>query len=334
MGKTIIDPDGYVFVPNGANIAVRQAPNLENGFAFNWRGTANGRSEDVKTWGWNTIRLNVICVLPSDGPTQAQTLKGIDEVVKEYTAKKLVVVIDCHHSEVTGKSPSFSSAIVQQTMTFYDSVTKSYKDNPYVWFNPLNEPFGTKDAAGWTALQNGVYSRIRQNAPGNIFIADLPDWGNDIAALVDGNLSNYSNGKCNVVYGWRGYGFINGFATDASIKQYLGNASAKNIPIIVGEFGDPLTLNEGTAGPPIQNRIGAYAVMKYGPENGYGLLWWHATGDSSNFLTYSLTKDRSAPWVKGTSNLSDGGKAFWEVTHRNTPRTKFTGNLSQSGCAL
>lgn len=334
VGKTIVDPEGNIFLPMGANIAVRQAPNLENGYAFNWRGTANGHSADVQAWGWNTIRLNVICIGASDGPTQAQTLNGIDEVVREYTAKKMVVVIDCHHGDVTGKSPSFSSSIVQQTMSFYDNLTTKYKSNPYVWFNPLNEPFGTKDAAGWTALQAGVYNRIRTNAPNNVVIADLPDWGNQIDALVDGNLGSFSSGKCNVLYGWRGYGFINGYATDESMKTYIEKLAAKNIPMIVGEFGDPLTLNEGTAGPPIQNRIGAYAVMKYGPQNGYGLLWWHATGDSGNWLTYSLTKDRTAPWVKDSSNLSDGGRTFWDVSHQPRPKVRFTGNLSQSGCAL
>lgn len=331
VGKTIVDPEGYVFVPMGANIAVRQAPHLENGFAFNWRGTANGHSEDVKAWGWNTLRLNVICLTPNDGPTQAQTLDGIDQVIKEYTAKKIVIIIECHHGDVTGKDPAYSSSVVQQTMSFFDNVTKKYKNNPYVWFNPLNEPFGSGNKAGWIELHNSLYNRVRSNAENNIFIADLPGYGNQIEALVDSNLSTYSNGKCNVLYGWHAYGFINGYATDSSIKNYIEKLSAKNIPMIVGEFGDPLSLNEGTAGPPIQNRIGANGVMKYAPNYGYGLLWWHATGDSSNYLTYSLTKDRTAPWVRDTSNLSDGGKTFWEISHRSTTRTKFTGSIQGCG---
>ena len=345
VGKQIIDPDGNIFRPMGANVAVRQAPYLEKNFVFNYFGTANGKSEEVKAWGWNTVRVNVACNITSN-PSVSETLAGLDELIKEYTAKKLVVMIDCHDGNITVKDVNYDNPSVQSAMNFFDTLAKAYKNNPYVWFNTVNEPWGSSNIPQWSDLQNKLYARIRANAPDNIFVADLSGGGNAIENLVDGNLhGTYGAGKCNLVYGWHSYGFINGFADDAKHKDYINRLSAMNIPMVVGELGDPL--NEfgqpltalgypGVAGNPTQNRIGANAVISYAAPAGYGLLWWHATGDTNSSITYSLTTRKIAPWLVNSSNLSElsaTGRRYWDVSHQNHILGKFTGNLKNSNCA-
>jgi hypothetical protein len=173
--------------------------------------------------------------------------------------------------------------------------------------------------------------------------------GNQIETLADGNLATtFGAGKCNVLYDWHAYGFINGYGNDATHQQYINRVASKNIALVVGEFGDPLKADgsplmasdptvPGVAGNPEQNRIGANAVLSYGPSNGYGLIWWIATGDSNQGIVYSLTKDKSSPWTVTTGNaaskLAPAGKRFWDLTHPLPAVNRFTGSVASSGCA-
>lgn len=317
----IIDPQGRVFVPMGANVAARVGQ-YETGYVFNWNGTATGRSNDVKAWGWNTVRINDICNAPAN-PGLDATNAGIDAFIDEYTAKQIVVMVDCH--DVTGQNPTPTSASLAPLYAMQDRLAQKYKNNPYVWFNVLNEPQNDSNVANWLAVQKQTLNRLRAIAPSNIYVADIPTYGQGVETLLNGTTTQLSVGQTNVLYAWHAYGAVasyednfNEVKSRAAHKSALEQIKANKIPVVIGEFGDPLTLNEGTAGPPIWNRIGANAVMDHAPANGVGLLWWHATGDSGVFLTYSLMADRhAAPWSAATSGtgLSAAGRKFWELTN-------------------
>lgn len=345
VGNQIIDPDGNIFYPVGANVAVRQASWAETGFVFNYFGTATGKSTEVQKWGWNTLRVTMVC--NASNPSNADTLNGIDALVKEYTAKKIVLMFECH--DATMKNLAYSNSTVQNIMNLFDQITDRYKDNPYVWLNPFNEPFASTDVSTWSSFQTSVYNRLRQKASHNIIIADLGGGGNNIDHLVDNNMhATFGAGKCNIMYGWHSYGFIHGFADDAKHKKYIETLNQRKIPVIIGELGDPLRNDgqpltssdppvAGVAGNPDQNRIGARALINYGPANNIGLLWWHATGDTNSSTTYSLTKDKTSPWTVNANNASSKlavtGKLFWDVSQKTKSKIKFTGNLADSGCA-
>lgn len=344
VGKQIVDPDGNIFLPMGANVGMRQAPYLENNYLFNYFGTANDKSEAVKAWGWNTIRPNINCA-PTSSPSAAETLAGLDQLVNEYTAKKLVVMVTCRVT--VGVDYAYNSSQIQASLPMIKTIADRYKDNPYVWMNPFNEP--TVNQSAWSALNQSLYNDVRARAPDMMYVADLAGLGNQIEALADTNMAaDFGAGKCNVLYDWHAYGFINGYGNDATHQQYINKLVSKNLPMVVGEFGDPLKDDgsplratdptvPGVAGNPDQNRIGANAVMSYGPSNGYGLIWWIATGDSNQGIVYSLTKDKSSPWTVTSANaatkLSPAGKRFWDLSHQNHNLGRFTGSLASSGCA-
>ncbi|RTK95343.1 hypothetical protein EKI60_00085 [Candidatus Saccharibacteria bacterium] len=344
VGKHIVDPDGNIFLPMGANVGMRQAPYLENNYLFNYFGTANDKSEQVRAWGWNTIRPNINCA-PSGSPSAAETLAGLDQLVAEYTAKKLVVMITCRVT--VGTDYAYSSSTVQASLPMIKTIAQKYKNNPYVWMNTFNEPIVNQPA--WTSLNQSLYNDVRALAPDMIFVADLAGLGNQIETIADGNLATtFGAGKCNVIYDWHAYGFINGYGTDATHQQYINRVASKNIALVVGEFGDPIKDDgsplratdptvPGVAGNPDQNRIGANAVMSYGPAAGYGLIWWIATGDSNQGIVYSLTKDKSSPWTVTTGNaatkLAPAGKRFWDLSRQSHNLGRFNGNIADSGCA-
>lgn len=344
VGKQIVDPDGNIFLPMGANVGMRQAPYLENNYIFNYFGTANDKSEQVRAWGWNTIRPNINCA-PTGSPSVDETLTGLDQLVNEYTAKKIVVMVTCRVT--VGTDYAYNSGQIQASLPMIKTIAQKYKDNPYVWMNTFNEPISSQGA--WTSLNQSLYNDVRALAPDMMFVADLAGLGNQIETLADGNLATtFGAGKCNVLYDWHAYGFINGYGNDATHQQYINRVASKNIALVVGEFGDPLKADgsplmasdptvPGVAGNPEQNRIGANAVLSYGPSNGYGLIWWIATGDSNQGIVYSLTKDKSSPWTVTTGNaaskLAPAGKRFWDLTHPLPAVTRFTGSVASSGCA-
>ncbi len=345
VGKQIVDPEGNVFLPMGANVGMRQSPQLERNYIFNYFGTANDKSEQVKAWGWNTIRPNINCN-PGSNPSFADTMAGLDQLVNEYTPKKIVVMVTCR-VDVSHDHP-YNDGEIQASLPMVKAIAAKYKDYPYVWMNPYNEPIVNQSV--WTPLNQSLYNDVRALAPNMMYVADLAGSGNQIETLVDGNLATtFGTGKCNVLYDWHAYGFINGFANDATHKDYITRLAAKNIAMIVGEFGDPLLQDgspfikrtnpggDGIAGDPVQNRIAANAVIKYAPPAGYGLVWWIATGDRNDQITYSLTKDMTSPWTVTEANaatkLAPAGKAFWDASHQNHNLGKFTGNIRDSGCA-
>jgi len=349
VGGDIVDPDGNKFFPVGANMAARVGT-YETGYAFNWNGTGTGHAQDVLNWGWNTVRINNICNAPGN-PSNAETIAGIDAFIDEYTAKKIVVVVACMDS--TGKNWSTSDSALAGVYAVADHVATKYKDNTYVWFDIFNEPFSGNDAAAtanWLALENDALSRIRAIAPTSIFSAVIPGFGQSVPSLMGSNsVLGLGAGKCNVVYSWHAYGALGDYAdmgdetkSRVNHKAALDYLKANHVPVYIGEFGDPMTLGEGTAGQPIWNRIGAHAVMDYAPGDGIGLLWWNATGDSSVFLTYSLMADRhAAPWsaaltgaglANGPSPNSNAGTQFWQISHNKPNLGRFTGNLADSHC--
>ncbi len=347
VGKDIVDPDGNIFLPMGANVGMRQAPNLEYNFLFNYFGTANGKSDQVKAWGWNIVRPNIACTQVPGGPTTQQTLDGLQDLIQEYAAKKIVVMVTCR-VDVWYDHP-YNEAQIQASLPMIKTIAELYKDEPYLWMNPFNEPVINQSV--WTGLNQSLYNDVRAVAPDMMFVADLAGSGNQIENLVDGNLATtFGSGKCNVLYDWHAYGFINGsFANDATHQSYINRLAGKNIAMVIGEFGDPLLQDgspfmvrvdpdhDGIAGNPVQNRIAANAVIKYAPPAGYGLIWWIATGDRNDQITYSLTRDMTSPWTVTSANastkLAPAGKAFWDTTHPARTVTRFTGNLAASGCA-
>ena len=347
VGNDIVDPDGNVFYPIGANVAVRQG-GFEYGYTFNWRGTATGRSTDVAAWGWNTVRATVICNSPGT-PSQAQVDAGVDALIDEYTARKIVVMVECH--DVTGKNPTPTDARVAGVYRFMERLAAKYANNPYVWFNVFNEPTerdGAGDVEAWLTLQRDALARIRALAPRNVFVADLPGYGQAVHTFVgERSVTRLGAGQCNVLYGWHGYGAVGKDGQFGRFEDWADPVRSRanhvaalkyivdhDIPVVIGEFGDPLTLEEGTAGLPIWNRNAARALIELAPAAGVGLLWWHANGDSNNFLTYSLTADRSAPWDKALTGqgLSASGRAFWEASKNKPGGQPFVGDLDASGC--
>lgn len=331
VGDEIVDPFGNVFVPLGANAAIRVT---DYAYVFDGgNGGVNGRVDAVKAWRWNTIRATLSCYDESGEPTQRQIIDGIDETVREFTEAGIVVILACH--DATGDDPQLNGPLEVQVRAFWDEVVLKYADNPYVWFNFFNEPYTTDDTEQWNELHQFYYDRYRDQGVNNIMIFDLPLYGQGIHLAAEGEFVEPLGNACNTVLGWHAWGSLAGEqATDEDYASYSQAVLDRDLALIIGEAGVPFPPSAGTAGNPEWNVTGYYAALEVARNSDIGLLWWHATGDTSDDLFYPLKVDKSGFWTAGNSgNLTIAGATFWNFSHRERRTEAFVGDLTDSGCA-
>lgn len=320
---TIYDPSGSEFVPIGANLGLRGS--------FDWKGVANGHSADALAWGWNFIRLNAGALeglstygaIPSSWATAtgiadwhnstqyATNLANIDAIVQEYTAKGIVVCIASHDLRtLSGNSTWPPSVLIPMVKQFMHDLAVKYKDNPYVWLEPHNEPPLVDDAylaemrsqltsiraAGFNGpivvCAESVGTEANGNTPLDVAVPQLADVAGPLVGAV------------------HAYGF--GTSTSATaFDAYVTRCRNAGVALMVGEFGWTID-GSSTAGGYTQNRAGGLAVLTVAPNRKVGLCVWHGTmGDK-----YSLKSNGNAFYDGGAgAGLSDLGTRFWALTH-------------------
>jgi mannan endo-1,4-beta-mannosidase len=331
VGDEIIDPRGNTFYPIGANVAIKFTP---YGYVFEGgNGGIGDHIDDAITWNWNTVRATLICDNTSGVPTFDELVNGIDATINRLSEAGIVVILECH--DLTASDPTVGSGDELRIRRFWDEMVTRYGDNPYVWFNIFNEPYASENLVDWAVLHEFYVDRIRATGAENIVVADLPHWGQGIDLLGTSSFADELSQRCNTVLGWHAYGAIDQRqGSFADHERAIQAAKAKDMALIVGEFGVATPANWGNAGPWTWNISGFEAMAELGPRYGIGLLWWHATGDTAYYSLYALKNDRSGFWTAGNSgNLTPFGQRFWDVSHRVSHNGgPFTGDLSASNC--
>jgi mannan endo-1,4-beta-mannosidase len=327
VGHDIVAPDGTLFYPIGANVGMP--------LNFDWRGTVEGHSADALAWGWNTVRLTILCTNVASWDTVAQQgypflRSEIDGVVQEYTAKHIVVMIECHDLSIEGSNGGLSDPLIPQLDRFWTDMARTYKSDPYVWFDANNEP---PNDAVWTSLHQHFLNLVRAQGAQNIYVADGPQAGEDAgwnggARMYDPSMGpNLDAGACNVLFSVHNYG---GTATDVQTwTAYVHAIHGAGLALIGGEFGYTID-GSSTAGSYQLNLEGATAQFQASPSLGVGMLWWHGThGDN-----YSLKQSGDAFYADGgpSANLSPAGQRLWDIGHSKPSLGRFTGDLRQSNC--
>lgn len=320
VGKDIIGPDGNKFYPIGANVGIQ-------GF-FDWRGVANGHANDALAWGWNTVRLTILC---TNIVTTPATDAAIDNIVQEYTAKKIVVMIECHDMTMGNVTDQYPNSAISGLDTFWTRMAQKYKTNPYVWFNPENEPFWSNNT-GWVQFHQHYISLIRGQGAENIIVADNMNMGNDAGwngakFVYDSSMGpTVNNGQCNVVFSMHAYG---GAASSVGTLNYFNNVQAANLPLLIGEFGYGVD-GSSFIGNTAMEQQGANEAFQYGPAKGIGLIFWHGThGDM-----YSVKNNGNAFWDGGNSaNLSPAGQKLWNIGQSKPNLGAYTGTYAPSNCS-
>ena len=304
LGKQIIGPDGKPFVARGANI---------NGPAYYFRndpidnpGPLGMSSLDMiaNCWKFNIVRVNTFAssmvLYPED----------FDRTVKAFTERGIVVMIEPH--DYTGRYPN-AEIEIKVLAGAHRTLAARYKDNPYVWFNVMNEPNAEKLEQAhdlWVETHRTVIREIRKTGADNIIVADAHGWGQDNRGGAGSSILNWGaelqqfDGKPqpNIVFSLHVYELWNN--ADQAFAEYFNETAAKGLPLIVGEFG---MLNG-----PRDTLPASTAMMAAAKPRGIGWLVWHFDGGDTNDLTLPSTGGWMIDDCGKPTNLTPLGRLVWD----------------------
>jgi hypothetical protein len=314
VGTKIYDPNGREFIAKGVNI---------NGPGYGWPGKTPDQVDNIKRWGFNSIRLNVRQLGLDNKQTYAEN-GTIDAIVEKFTSQRIVVMIEPH--ERTGKW--YSSDELNKLVNWHKGLASKYKDNPYVWLNVSNEPggsdSGSPSAVGKYVQQNtSVIKAIRSTGFDNPIVVDGWSWGQDSGSW---NSSPVSESKSailslgqkllsvdsdkNTVFSLHTYDQWK-TNTQAKMDDFIDRVHAKGLALIVGEYG----AENGSSGRFKETVSGVLPVVQKREVGRFAWAWqggdaFDLTNDGGGYKA-SFSSNGSMP-----NNLSWFGQQVWKDAHR------------------
>jgi mannan endo-1,4-beta-mannosidase len=322
-GTRIIDPDGKTFYPIGANYLGPHS----------WwpSDTLPLAQVSQEAWKFNMIRLNS-CLDRGCNEYNWSDNNDFDAIVSAYTSRKIVVMFTLHNW--TCNYPSDSDLTLAADW-FYDKAVR-YKNNPYVWFQPFNEPGYQDPIDRWVMIHQRVIRRIRDDAgANNIIVANGTQCGQEglaqntgntwqtsdfvdaskSAILSAGNQLKQFNSKTygNIAFSFHAYDQWGNVTStndqrDAKMRDYITRVQNAGHALFIGETGG--YGNNSTDSKALATKT-AYRVA---PGKGVGIVAWHATpGDGFNLTTpggIDAINSTTSP-----TNLTWHGQLLWNLSH-------------------
>jgi hypothetical protein len=313
VGSKIYGPDQRPFVARGANV---------NGYNWVWqRDTADDAHLIVDCWQFNTIRVNSYLFLGRIKWDQYDNNNNLDRIIDVYSKKKVVVIIEMH--DFIGKY--YEGKDLDELEAFYVDLAKRTKDNPYVWFDIMNEPDENRqpNAEKWIGMHQRIIRAIRATGNDNIILVEGSNWGQEAGTWDKGSVPTINSailslGKKllkdgdttfqNIVFSvhvWEQWNY-----GDDKLADYLDRVQKQGLALIIGEYG-------GDNGDNRSTRAATISMFKTAVPRGIGRIVWHWNGDKPNILTQGTSQ--GGGWqinnCRKPTNLSWMGKLVWKDNH-------------------
>jgi hypothetical protein len=243
VGTKIYDPQGREFIVHGVNI---NGPNWVSG-----REMTQDADLIAGCWEFNTVRVNSALYVGESQWQNYTTNNDTDRLVNAFTSRGVVVMFEAH--DRTGRF--YEGQELTDLVNWYRNLATRYKNNPYVWFNVMNEPGSGLPATQkdkWFTVHRAVITAIRDEVGAdNIIVVDGMNWGQDAGSYVGDyvpreqsaliqwsrELITYNNKVYpNVVFSFHVYDVWNAGGA-ARMGSYIDQVLANNVPLIAGEYG-------------------------------------------------------------------------------------------------
>ena len=318
-GTRIFAPNGQPFIMKGANIGI-------------W--TDQSSATDVKyiknVWKFNTVRLSLV-LKPGSDPNWLVTDELVDKYVKAYARgiPRTVIMLECHdHSG--GFYTEDSNPSLQDLRNFWRKIATRYKNNPYVWFNIMNEPGGkNKVEKYWYDMHKLLIQDIRKAGANNIIVVDGYNFGSE-----DGNGTTKANFIKDSTSAFLTYGqqllktdprrrvvfslhtYVNWNWNIDKLDNFVDRVQKKGLALIIGEYAATTGNSQADLDVTEAARI-SLAVAK---KHGIGRLVWHYWGWDWNALATADTGGASGDTINKTNgnrptNLTWLGEQVWDDSH-------------------
>ena len=190
------------------------------------------------SFGINVIRLSLYT--SENGyctGSDAQKEKLYNLVVKgiEYaTQLDMYVVVDWHMLGAEDDGDENPLYYLDESMDFFDKITKLYKDNENLLFEIMNEPCGDTTWQDCKDYANQVIPVIRKNNDGIVLVGN-PRWTADLDSVMKDPLTGYEN----IMYTYHFY------AANHSDTRQVVEAYSKGFPVFISEHGGMMSDGDG-----------------------------------------------------------------------------------------
>jgi hypothetical protein len=303
-GTTILDPDGQPFVPKGVNVG---------GMNWTWdRPTVPDIDLITDCWNFNLVRVNSFLFTGQIQYPQHDTNNDLDAIIRAFTDRGIVVVLEAH-DRIGGY---YLGGDLDTLVNWYTDLAIRYRDNPYVWFDVMNEPGSRNgiDSESWVYMHGEVIEAIRGTAQANnVIIVEGAYGGQDTptdSAILEhsAEILNYNGQRYgNIVFSIHPYDLWN--AGDAPMADYFDRVQAQDLALVVGEYGVQTDRDVLAA---------AQSVFNTAPPRDIGRIVWHWVGGDSNDLTTGTSQ--GGGWeidnCENPTNLTWLGEQVWNDNHQ------------------
>ncbi|HEY7376717.1 MAG TPA: cellulase family glycosylhydrolase, partial [Polyangia bacterium] len=264
-GNTIKNGAGQVVRLRGVNRSGTEYKCVQTGTTI-FDGAADAASiQVIKSWNVNAVRipLNESCWLAINGATAAKAGDNYRNAIRDYVMlleqANLAPILELHWV-----GPGTTLAQRQQPMPsdhsvdFWADVAAAFASDPYVVFEPYNEPFpdmNRDSAAAWSCWRDGCAAPLQtasgtsgtyQAAGFQALVNAIRGAGSPALILLGGvqysnrltmwSASKPTDAMNNLAAAWHVYNF-NGCAT-ASCWNGAPATLAATVPIVATEFGE------------------------------------------------------------------------------------------------
>ena len=320
-GTQLIDANGNPFVMRGST-----HPDVWYQGEFDSYG-------EISDLGANTIRVVLGSGHRDWGTTTPQRLQ---QIVDECKAQQVICVLEVH--DTTGYGEQAGAATLDQAVTFWEGMYDVLEgEEAYVLINIGNEPWGNQSTSGWTSATIGAIERMRSIGFEHTLVVDAPNWGQDWEQIMLNNAEQVfaADSLANTLFSVHMYEV---YGTAQTVANYFDAFKAKNLPLIVGEYGD------NHNGQPVAWQ----AVQSEAQARGIGWISWSYSGngggaehldqvagfDPNQMLTWGERTFNSTDGIKNTSErasvFGDGGEPTDPTTTPSEDPT--TGGPAEGDC--
>lgn len=122
-----------------------------------------------------------------NGDLDSTELGRLDAIVAAATAKKVYVILDPHnYARYNGNLIGGTSVTQANYVDFWNKLSAHYKNNGYVFFALMNEPYSI-DATVWLNAANAAIAGIRSQGANNLILVPGISWTGAHSWISSGN---------------------------------------------------------------------------------------------------------------------------------------------------
>jgi len=253
-GNVIRRADGSRFIVKGANIfglphytspgsaTVDQALLNETEQTYKLR---HAIAAQMRSLGLNTIRLQVGSEAYKSElyMSRAEYVQRVYDIVEAFKAEGIYTIVGDH--DYTGDTAKFTANYRNSFELFQAIIAKVGAREPYLIFNPFNEPSNDTNWAAWRTPNRETLQWLRGTAGfQGIVLLDTASWSWEFSpaeaqAMIDFDRTLHPDGQPNVVFSNHRYPGDNTSWTGSERTSYIESVLqyADRYPLLSGEHG-------------------------------------------------------------------------------------------------